>query len=188
MKKIATLLMISILVLSQIETVHASETPFLKLESVDLSEDLQKYIFEVAKDYSVSPYLIMAVIERESTYRIEAIGDSGRSFGLMQIQKKEHLDRMERLEVTDLLNPKENILTGTDYLYELFQLREDVYWVLMCYNGGFGYARKNNANPTPYAIEVVSRSCELEEEMNRNELNFRKEKIRRKQNGFITTF
>ena len=86
--------------------------------------------------------------------------------------------------MTDLLDPSENILTGTDYLYELFQLREDVYWVLMAYNGGFGHARKNNANPTPYAVEVVNRSVELEEEMNRNELSFRKEKIRRKQNEY----
>lgn len=181
MKKLATILMISILVLSQFETVKASEPAFLKLESVNLDYNLQKYIFEVSKNYYISPYLIIAIIERESQFDIKAIGDSGKSKGLMQIMEKFHLERMDKLGVTNLSNPYQNILVGIDYLYELFQKNEDIYWVLMAYNGGNSYANRNNTNPTPYAVEVVSRSYELEEEMNRNELNFRKEKIRRNQ-------
>ena len=108
--------MISILVLSQIGTVKASEMPFLKLESVDLTEDLQKYIFEIAEDYRISPYIIIAMVEKESTNNPNSIGDNGKSFGLMQVMKKYHLERMERLGVTDLLDPYQNILVGIDYL------------------------------------------------------------------------
>lgn len=179
MKKLTTLLMISVLVLSQAGTVKASEPVFLKLESVDLAEEIQKYIFKVAEDYHISPYIIMAMVELESTNNPQAIGDNGKSFGYMQVMKEYHLDRMKRLGVTDLLDPRQNILTGVDYLHEKLQKDSDIYWSLMAYNGGNLYANDNSSNPTPYAKFVVNRSMELEEEMNRNQLNFRKEKIRR---------
>lgn len=174
MKKLATILMILVLVLSQIGTAQASESVFLKLESVDLSEDFQKYVFEVAGEYHISPYIILAMIERESTNNPSSIGDNGKSYGLMQIMKKYHLERMDRLGVTDLLDPYQSILTGIDYLYELLQIDCDIYWALMCYNGGFTHANDNNINPTSYANFVVERSMELEKEMHRNEIKFKK--------------
>lgn len=115
-----------------------------------LSADIQLYLFDICRDYKVDPALVLAIVEKESNFRADAIGDNGHSFGLMQIQKVWHIDRMKRLGVTDLLDPKQNILVGVDLLHELltniylylpsesgnFAYDETITWVIMAYNAG----------------------------------------------------
>ena len=72
---------------------------------VPLSEDLQDHIFSLCEEYVVEPAIVMAMIERESRFKPDVVGDSGRSVGLMQIQKRWHSERMARLGVTDLYDP-----------------------------------------------------------------------------------
>ena len=72
---------------------------------VPLSDDLVLHIIDVADENNIDPELILAIIKQESNFDASAIGDSGRSFGLMQVQKKWHGERRQRLGYTDLLNP-----------------------------------------------------------------------------------
>ncbi len=109
---------------------------------VPLDEDLQLYIYELSERYGIEPELILAVIGQESNYKADAIGDSGNSVGLMQVQYHQHIDRINKLNVTDLTNPYENVLVGTDYLAECIE-KGGLEWGLMAYNGGFGYADAN---------------------------------------------
>ena len=108
------------------------------------------------------------MIKRESSYRADAIGDNGKSFGLMQIQKRWHLERIKELGVTDLLDPKQNITVGVNILAELIDKcdGDDVYWVLMAYNGGVAYANRltNNGTISEYAQYITERAWELERE------------------------
>lgn len=136
-----------------------------------LSHEMQDFIEEVCEEYRIAPSLIIAMIERESDCNPSAIGDSGRSFGLMQVQERWHRDRMERLECTDLLDPEQNVMVGVDFVHELSQKNQDVYWVLMAYNGGKAYADKYYSAGiiSEYASEVVERSTELEEGRDSNE-------------------
>lgn len=131
---------------------------------VPLSTDIQDCIFEECEKYNVSPALVVAVIERESKCDLLALGDNGRSFGLMQIQPKWHLQRMVDLGCTDLLDPYQNIKVGVDYLAELQERNPNIYWVLMAYNGGAGYAnnRAASGNISEYATSVVARAYEME--------------------------
>lgn len=131
---------------------------------VPLSQELQNHIFAECEKYSISPALVIAMIERESAYNGQAVCPDGSSVGLMQIQERWHRDRMERLGCTDLYDEKQNITVGIDYLHELFLMDSDVYWVLMAYNGGFSYANKRmeSGNYSNYAIEVTKRAYELE--------------------------
>lgn len=132
---------------------------------VPLSEELQLHIFTECEKHNISPSIVVAMIEMESSYDMDSIGDNGNSFGLMQIQPKWHQERVQRLGCTDLLDPYQNITVAIDIIAELKSKNPDLYWVLMAYNGGETYAtRKINAEDySDYAIEVVERAGELED-------------------------
>lgn len=135
--------------------------------NVPLDESVQLYIVELCKEKQISPELVLAMIEQESRYNIDIVGDNGNSLGLMQIQPRWHKDRMDRLGCDNLLNPYENVTVGVDILLELFEKYDgDVYMVLMAYNGGPSYAQKmmNKGKISDYALSVTSRAEELEGE------------------------
>jgi hypothetical protein len=130
---------------------------------VPLDIDLQEHIFAVCEIYDVDPAVIISMIARESSFRANAMGDGGESYGLMQIKKKWHKARMERLGVTDLLDPYQNVTVGIDLLAELLRYGDSLEWALMCYNGGYAYADKRIANGkiSDYAKGVIGMSKEL---------------------------
>jgi hypothetical protein len=130
---------------------------------VPLDEDLQKHIIIVCNYYNIEPSIIFAMIERESRFRADVIGDNGRSYGLMQIQPRWHQARMDKLGVTDLLDPYQNVLVGIDYIAELFTWNQDVEWVLMAYNGGPSYANRlaGNGTVSAYATGVLDAAREM---------------------------
>lgn len=145
------------------------------LESVPLEAELQTWIYVYCSAEGISPYLVYALIEKESRYNPTDIADTASEYsvGLMQINKKWHTDRMARLGITDLTNPLQNVVVGVDYLLELFHWREDttLEWVLMAYNGGPGYADGKTAKGivTDYANHIIKRSAELQKEGERYE-------------------
>ena len=130
---------------------------------VPLDEDLQRYIFEVCDEYEIDPTIIIAMIFKESTYRDWLIGDSGNSFGLMQIQERWHRERMRDLGVTDLLDPYQNVTVGIDYFTELYNYHQGLEWTLMAYNGGVSYANRmaGQGRVSDYALSVLNKSDEL---------------------------
>jgi hypothetical protein len=130
---------------------------------IPLDHDLQKHIIMISNYYNIEPSIVFAMIKRESRYRPDVIGDNGRSYGLMQIQERWHKDRMNKLGVTDLLDPYQNVLVGIDYLAELFKYNEDVEWVLMAYNGGMAYANRliGSGTVSAYATGVLTAAREI---------------------------
>ncbi len=126
-------------------------------------DDWEEYIEVVCEEYNVSPELVQAVIERESSWDPKA--ESGGCEGLMQISPVFHQGRMERLGVTDLRDPYDNILVGVDYLEELFRQYKEVYPVLMFYNAGYsekeGLLAYEKGYISDYAREVELRAREL---------------------------
>lgn len=108
---------------------------------VPLSKEFQEYIIDVCKGYpqeinGVHLELVLAVIERETNYNPDAIGDGSDAYGLMQVQPKHHKARMERLGVTDLLDPHQNVRVGIDYLAECLREYETLDEALTVYNAG----------------------------------------------------
>ena len=142
------------------------EDPVLYFD-VPLSKDLQNHIFTLCETYGVDPAIVVAMIERESGFRPAVKGDNRRSYGLMQIQLRYHKERMKKLGVTDLLNPYHNVAVGIDLLGELSDRGKSLEWVLMAYNGGYGYADRNISAGTisNYAKAVIARSKELKKGM-----------------------
>lgn len=134
-----------------------------KVEAAERQEELEEYIEAICEPRNICPELIEATIERESRWNPNAVNDD--CMGLMQISEHWHRERMERLGVTDLFDPYDNILVGVDYMAELFEKYEDPGMVLMVYNGD-SRAKDLQAtgNLSEYAEWILTRSAELERE------------------------
>ena len=118
--------------------------------------DLIPTIESIAAQYGVSPELIEAMIETESQ-GISSVSN-GSCIGLMQVSTRWHADRAQRLGV-DLHTDEGNIAAGVDYLMELAEESDDLYYVLATYNGQSD-AAEGKANG--YADKILERAEELE--------------------------
>ena len=119
------------------------EATVVSVYDVPLEPDLQLFVIRICEDHHIEPSVVIAVMERESRFRADAVGDSGDALGLMQIQPKWHRERMDRLGVTDLLNSYQNVKVGIDFLAELLdRYNGDIECALMAYNAGMSGARK----------------------------------------------
>lgn len=85
--------------------------------------------------YHISPQFLMAIAWQESRY--DPSVEAGGCVGLMQINERWHIDRMERLDVSHegLYTVNGSMAVAADYLSELFEAYEDPTAVLMAYNG-----------------------------------------------------
>lgn len=92
----------------------------------EFDREIQKFTYTTCKSYGVDYAVILAIIETESAYKSEAYGSSTDT-GYMQIIPRFHEERTERLNVTDLFDPKENITTGVDFIAELLEKYEGNY-------------------------------------------------------------
>ncbi len=126
-----------------------------------LSDEAFEACNEIGEEYGISPELIMAIAETESSGNPNA--KNGSCEGLMQVAGRWHKDRMKRLDVEDIYDERGNILIATDYLLELFEEYEDVTRILDEYNGNSAAAgNEERGIVSEYAETVLSRAAELE--------------------------
>lgn len=136
------------------ETIAETESSTTSYYNVNLSEYVQDVIFAECEKYGIPPSIVIAMIERESQFQVYAMGDDGRSFGLMQIQPKWHLQRMIDMGCTDLFDPIQNVKVGIAILGDLKNQHNDIGWALTAYNSGSG-------GLNAYAMAVIERANEL---------------------------
>lgn len=133
---------------------------------IPLSAELQEYICEVSARYELNPLPVYAIMWRESGFKTDAlrVTDKEHSVGMMQVNILWHKDRMDKLGVTDIYDPYQNIKVGIDYFVELLAWREDttLEWAFMAYNGGPTYADEMAAKGqlSEYAISVMDKLME----------------------------
>lgn len=144
-----------------------AETPEDKKALGFMQSDLGDWIIKYSYGEGIDPFLIFAMAERESDFTPDCLGDKGASIGLMQVQPKWNLERMDKLEVEDLKDPKGCVRVAIDILLEYAERNSDLFYVLMAYNGGESYAKKYyETSPSKYAIEITERAailCEIYE-------------------------
>ena len=131
--------------------------------------DYVPMIEEAAEDYDLSPELIQAMCERESTLNPKAT--AGNCQGLMQINCKIWSGRIQtlyeqgKIEDTNLYNPKTNLVVGCSIIAELFDEYQDPYAVLMYYNMGWkGLERFEDGRYSKYAEWICERAYEITNE------------------------
>ena len=103
-------------------------------DDVPMDAEHQRLLYQACGETGIRYELALAVIWQETDFR-NVVGDSGESYGYMQVQPKWHSGRMERLGVTDLSDPYSNFLVGLDFLAELIE-RYDLSDALTAYNSG----------------------------------------------------
>jgi transglycosylase SLT domain len=115
-------------------------------DSVPVAQlETNNHIDKMAKRYGLDSRIIKALIEEESGWLASAEGDNGQSVGLMQIQERWHKERMNRLGVTSLYDPEQNITVGCDILSELLSKYGNYEDALSVYNSGNIYDGKQYA-------------------------------------------
>lgn len=127
-------------------------------------EVVQAYTYCLCNEYGIDYAVVVAMIERESGYKWDA--SSGIAHGYMQVVPEWHQERMQKLGVTDLLNPYGSILTGMDYLDELVEKYGGDYGkALTAYNwgptGAYKHYFSQGVNACEYALEIMERAEEL---------------------------
>lgn len=106
-----------------------------------LSHNLQDYIRELCEKNEIPMSLVIALIRVESSFRTNAISDTG-DYGLMQINKINHEWLFEEYGVTDFFDPYENVFCGITILTQHYKRFQDVDKALMAYNLGATGARR----------------------------------------------
>lgn len=132
-------------------------------------EETQIYTYCLCKQYGVRYSLVVAMIERESGYQYDRIGDDGHSMGYMQIWQSAHIDRMEELGATNLLDPYQNIHVGIDYISGLIEKYGTIQDALAAYNygerGAYTHLWSNGIYVYEYNETIIQRMKEIEEEL-----------------------
>lgn len=152
-------------------TQDVSEEPVIKLYyDVPLDYDLQDYIIHLCEEHHIDPAVVIAMIECESNFQADAIGDGGNSEGLMQIQSYYHAERMDRLGCTNLFDPFQNVTVGIDILAELIDYYEgNVEMALMAYNAGcsgaYEYWFSKGVYSNEYSRAVLATCQELKDSL-----------------------
>ena len=148
------------------EQVNNEETITIEYEipkfyfAVNLPKDLQDYMFELCEEYNVPPALIIAMMERESRFNPNALSRTN-DYGYMQINKGNFEWLKNTLGISNLLDPKENILCGVYIISShLKKNNNNINNALMCYNCGAGGAArlwKQGTYSTAYSRAIIER-------------------------------
>lgn len=119
----------------------ANEVPYYDIK---LSQELQLYTYTkcadlgIAKDYE----LVLAMMWQESSYDSNLISKTN-DYGLMQINKINHVWLSKELGITDFLDPYQSIDAGTHIIASQLKKYEDPHKALMAYNYGEAGARRH---------------------------------------------
>ena len=105
--------------------------------------------------YGIEPELILAICYTESSYQADV--SNGSCVGIMQVNASVHKDILENKGVTDLYDIQQNMCCGCMVLYNLMEEDDDIYSVLMKYNGDSkGLKRyRNTGVASAYSNKVV---------------------------------
>lgn len=138
------------------QTKNTKEITFQPLPE-DMDIKLQEKVFAICKEEGVSFPLVMAIIKNESDFNPDTIGEDG-DMGLMQVVPKWHRNRMENLDITDIMEPEQNVRLGVSYLKECLKNHPgNTSLALMAYNMGEERASeliKQGVYESDYATEI----------------------------------
>lgn len=108
---------------------------FVAMRTVPMDAELQKHVYQVAQEYGLDWTLLMAIIQKESRFKADAISATD-DYGLMQINHINHGWLSVETGVNNFLDPYQNVRAGAYMLKQLFDKYQDPHMALMAYNMG----------------------------------------------------
>ena len=119
-----------------------------------MNDEVIQYTNEIGPEYGIDPCLLQAIIFYESSNRQDV--SNGTCVGLMQVSTKWHTERAKSLDV-DLYDSYGNVLTGTDYLSELYDEYENITAALMVYHGeSDALIKAENGQTSSYVNNIMN--------------------------------
>lgn len=109
--------------------------------NIPLSEELQQYTYDMCTYYMIPEHyeLVLAMMWQESNYTPDTVSSTN-DYGIMQINQCNHAWLKEQLGITDFLDAKQSIESGTYIISKLLHKYGDEHKALMAYNMGEGGA------------------------------------------------
>lgn len=132
---------------------------------IPLSEEMQDEIMGIANRNGLDQLTVLALIDVESNYNPASISETD-DYGLMQINICNHERLSNTLELTDIMEPMQNVEAGSYMLGLLYQKYQDMNMALMAYNMGEAGAQRlwnQDVYETSYTKKVNATREELEE-------------------------
>jgi soluble lytic murein transglycosylase-like protein len=124
-------------------TVNAKMTSLPPLSLLKSTSDFDQLINQASLQYEVPANIIKAIIQQESNFNPNAVSKSGAS-GLMQLMPS----TAKSLGVSDVFDPKQNILAGSKYFKQLLDKYDGkIDLALAAYNAGPGNVDKYGGIP-----------------------------------------
>ncbi len=158
MRKLIMILLTLIMIFTSVPTVSAKTTiTGIFLKSTPVSKKAFNAAVKYGNEYEIDPFLVIAVIEKESGGRSRVSG--GGCYGLMGISRYWNRKRMKALSVTNLYDETQNVKVGANLLAELVNKYGEGRG-LMCYNCGEAGAKRLK-HLSAYAKKVLNRRDEL---------------------------
>lgn len=133
-----------------------------------LSEELQEYTYYLCQQNDVDFELAMAVMCIESGFDAEAVSGTG-DYGLMQLNEITLPELSDKLGITDITDPYQNIRGGVYLLGGYAAKYDDPARVLMAYNmGDYGSSAlwEEGIHTTAYTEKVLTKYREFKEANN----------------------
>lgn len=130
-----------------------------------LSEELQEYTYYLCQHNGVEFELVMAVMSAESAFDPEAVSGTG-DYGLMQINEIALPELSDKLGITDITDPYQNIRGGVYLLGGYAAKYDEPARVLMAYNmGDYGSSAlwEEGVHTTAYTDKVLTKYKEYKE-------------------------
>ena len=131
----------------------------------ELSEELQEYTYYICQHYGVEFELAMAIMSVESEFDTAAISETG-DYGLMQVNEIHISELSDKLGVTDITDPYQNIRSGVYILGGLEEQYDDRSRAIMAYNiGDYGSSAlwEAGVHSTAYVDKVMTKYNEFKE-------------------------
>lgn len=132
-----------------------------------LDKETQQFTFYLCKGYDIDWTLVMALMQKESSFRSDVISTTD-DYGLMQINKCNHKWLTDTIGVTDYLDKEQNIRAGVFVLRKLFEEYTDPNLVLMAYNMGADGAEtlwNKGIYTTPYVDDILTYQAEFNKQI-----------------------
>lgn len=148
-------------------TIEETEEDALKAyNDVPLSETEQIHMQQICEECNISYEFALAIMESESGFDAEAIGDDGKSIGYFQINEV-NWPRMESEYGLDVNDPMDNIEAGIRILKEKFEKYDDPFQVIIYYKAGDKrgtelYLKEKYKTSQYDCEEICSRATEYE--------------------------
>ena len=132
-----------------------------------LDKETQQFTFYLCKGYDIDWTLVMALMQKESSFRSDVISATD-DYGLMQINKCNHKWLTDIIGVTNYLDKEQNIRAGVFVLRKLFEEYTDPNLVLMAYNMGADGAEtlwNKGIYTTPYVDDILTYQAEFNKQI-----------------------